>query len=264
MSEIRASLVKELRDLTGAGMMDCKRALTETGGDLEQARQLLRERGMASAAKRAERQVTEGKVLAHLDDGRGTMVAIGCETEPVSNNEDFLAYAVHVLDVVRAEGPESAGALEEERVELVAKINENIVVAGAARFEAENGEVVHAYVHRPADKIGVLVRMTGSEELARMLAQHISFANPRCLSREEVPEQEVAGERAIYEKLPEVESKPEQVRLKIVEGMLAKRLYAEVALLDQAWIHEPSLSVGKALSERGAEVREFVRYALGR
>jgi elongation factor Ts len=263
VADIPASLVKELRDQTGAGMMDTKRALVETDGDLEEARRLLRERGMASAAKRAGREVTEGRVLASVDGRTGTLVAIGCETEPVSNNEDFLAFARAVLDRVEADGPEAAEALEDERVALVARIGENIVVAGAARFTAEEGERVEAYVHRPAEKIGVLVRIAGgTPEFARMLAQHISFASPDVTARDELDPARVDEERALFERLPDVTSKPEQVRPKIVEGMLGKRFFAEIVLLDQPWIHDTSLTVGKALAENGAEVREFVRYAL--
>jgi elongation factor Ts len=263
VTEISAKLVKELRDMTGAGMMECKRALVETGGDVEEAQLLLRERGMASAGKRAGRETTEGKVLAEVEDHRGAMVAVGCETEPVSKNEDFLRYARRVLEVVSEQGPDAVAELEEERLALVARIGENIAVRGAARMESVNGEVLEAYVHRPAEKIGVLIRLAGGDrELARMLAQHISFANPQYASRDEVPEDAIAGERAIYEKLPDVVSKPEQVRPKIVEGMLGKRFFAEVVLADQPWIHETSLTVGKALEERGAEIREFVRFAL--
>jgi elongation factor Ts len=263
VTEISAKLVKELRDMTGAGMMECKRALVETSGDVEEAQRLLRERGMASAGKRAGRETTEGKVLAEVEDHRGAMVAVGCETEPVSKNEDFLRYARRVLEVVSEQGPDAVAELEEERLALVARIGENIAVRGAARMESVNGEVLEAYVHRPAEKIGVLIRLAGGDrELARMLAQHISFANPQYASRDEVPDDAIAGERAIYEKLPDVVSKPEQVRPKIVEGMLGKRFFAEIVLADQPWIHETSLTVGKALEERGAEIREFVRFAL--
>jgi elongation factor Ts len=263
VTEISAKLVKELRDRTGAGMMECKRALVETGGDVEEAQRLLRERGMASAGKRAGRETTEGKVLADVADHRGAMVAVGCETEPVSKNEDFLGYARQVLEVVSEKGPDAVDELEEERIALVARIGENIAVRGAARMESENGEVLEAYVHPPAEKIGVLIRLAGADrDLARMLAQHISFANPQYASRDEVPEDVIAGERAIYEKLPDVISKPEQVQPKIVDGMLGKRFFAEVVLADQPWIHETSLTVGKALEERGAEIREFVRFAL--
>jgi elongation factor Ts len=263
VTEVTAKLVKELRDQTGAGMMECKRALVETGGDVEEAQRLLRERGMASAGKRAGRETTEGKVLAGVEDRRGALVAVGCETEPVSKNEDFLGYARRVLEVVSEQGPDAVDELEEERIALVARIGENVAVRGAARMEAGNGEVLEAYIHPPAEKIGVLIRLAGGDrDLARMLAQHISFANPQYTSRDEVPEEAIAGERAIYEKLPDVVSKPEQVRPQIVEGMLGKRFFAEVVLADQPWIHETSLTVGKALEERGAEIREFVRFSL--
>ena len=263
-TEIPAALVKELRDLTGAGMMDCKRALVESGGDLEAARQALREKGLAEAGKRAGRETSEGKVVAHVDDRSGAIAALGCETEPVSGNEEFLAFAQHLLDLVRAEGAGAADSLEDERTELVAKLGENIVVVGAERFEADEGEVVAAYIHPPAQKIGVLVHARSTPELARMVAMHIAAAKPVFLSRDEVPGADVAQERSIYEKLPEVESKPEDVRGKIVEGMLAKRFFAQAVLLDQAWVHDPSITVGQALAEHGAELVAFVRYNVGR
>jgi len=264
MSEtIAASLVKELRDLTGAGMMDCKRALEETGGDLEEARRILREKGIAAAGKRAGRETSEGKVLTRVEEReRGALVAVGCETEPVSRNEEFLAYAQHILDVVYTEGPEAARDLEEERVELVAKIGENIEVRGTARFEAGSGEVLAAYVHPPAEKIGVLVRARASVELARQLAMHIAASRPRYVSRDDVPEQEIATERSIYEKLPEVGEKPEHIRPQIVEGMLAKRFFADTVLEDQQWIHDDSKKVGQVLREHEAGVHEFVRFSL--
>jgi elongation factor Ts len=263
-TEIPAALVKELRDLTGAGMMDCKRALVEAGGDLEAARQSLREKGLAEAGKRAGRDTTEGRVAAHAEGAKGAIVAVGCETEPVSGNEEFLDFVQHVLDVVRVEGPAAAEALEEERVELVAKLGENIAVVGADRYEAaEEGDVVADYIHPPAQKIGVLVHAKATPELARMVAMHIAAAKPVYLSRDEVPEADVAEERSVYEKLPEVESKPDEVRGTIVEGMLAKRFFAQTVLLDQAWVHDPGLSVGKALAEHGAEVKAFVRYNVG-
>ena len=261
---IPAALVKELRDLTGAGMMDCKRALVESGGDLEAARQALREQGLAEAGKRAGRETSEGKVVSRVDGAAGAIVAVGCETEPVSANEEFLAFAQHVLDLVSVEGPAAADALEDERTELVAKLGENIVVVGAERYEAGEGEVVADYIHPPAQKIGVLVKARSTPELARMVAMHIAAAKPVYLTRADVPETDVVEERSIYEKLPEVESKPEEVRGKIVDGMLAKRFFAQTVLLDQAWVHDPSLTVGQALAEHGAEVEAFVRYNVGR
>jgi elongation factor Ts len=263
MTDISAALVKQLRDQTGAGMMDCKRALVETGGDIEEARRLLREKGLAEAGKRAGRETTEGKVLARTENGRGAMVAVGCETEPVSNNEEFLAFARRLLESVERQGPEVADSFEDERAELVAKLGENIVVNGAERYEAEDTEVVSAYIHPPAQKIGVLVRAKASPDLARLVAMHIAASRPTYVSREQIPEAEVNAERAIYEKLPDIESKPDDVRPRIVEGMLEKRFFAQNVLADQPWIHDPDLTVGRALAEHGAEVRDFVRYNVG-
>ncbi len=261
-TEISAALVKELRDETGAGMMDCKRALQETGGDVDAAKRLLRERGMAAAGKRAGRETTEGIVLSRISDEYGTLVAVGCETEPVSKNEEFLAFADRVLERVERDGPEAAAELEEERVELVGKIGENVAVRGTARFQKEGDETLAAYVHPPANKIGVLVRVRGSAELARQLAMHISFAAPRYTTRDEVPAEEVDAERSIYENSDEVQSKPEQVRGNIVEGMLRKRFFAQTALLDQEWIHESGKTVGQVLQAQNAEVLGFARYAV--
>jgi elongation factor Ts len=262
MSEISAELVKALREMTGAPMMDCKRALQDAGGDLDAAKQLLRERGMAQATKRAGQETTEGVVLARVDDSKGTIVAVGSETEPVSKNEEFRAFAERVLDAVEKNGPEAVSSLEDERTELVGKIGENIAVRGAARFESSNGEALAAYVHPPANKIGVLVKAEGPPDAARRLAMHIAFAAPRYTTRDEIPEEEIVSERSVYEKLPEVESKPEQARPKIVEGMLGKRFFAETVLAEQAWIHEPKKTVAQALKEEGLKVLEFERYAL--
>jgi elongation factor Ts len=260
---ISASQVKELRDRTGAGMMECKRALVEAEGDLEEARRILRERGLAAAGKRAGRETTEGKVLARVEDGRGTLVAVGCETEPVAKNEEFLAFARKLLEVVHDRGPDTVHELEPERLELVGRIGENIVVSGSERLEAEDGDVLSAYIHPPAEKIGVLVRAKSTPELARLVAMHVAFANPRFATRDEVPEDEIAAERQILEKLPDLADKPDHIRAQIVEGRLAKGFFADAVLADQAWIHDPDLNVGQALAEHGAEVREFVRYNVG-
>jgi elongation factor Ts len=261
--QISASLVKELRDRTGAGMMAAKRALEETGGDVEAAQRLLREQGMAAAGKRAGRATTEGEVLATISGTVGALVAVGCETEPVSKNEKFLAFAEAVLEAVEADGQEAVAGLEEQRLELIGQLGENIEVAGATRMEAAEGELLAEYVHPPANKIGVLVRVKGDDPAAaRRLAMHVSFAAPRFRSVDEVPEEELANERAIYENQADVQSKPEEVRAKIVEGRLRKEFLSGVALSEQSWIHDPSLTVGKALEEAGLEVVEFVRYAL--
>ena len=261
--QISASLVKELRDRTGAGMMAAKRALEETGGDVEAAQRLLREQGMAAAGKKAGRATTEGEVLATISGNVGVLVAIGCETEPVSKNEKFLAFAEAVLEAVEAGGPEAVDGLDEQRRELIGQLGENIEVAGATRMEAGEGELLAEYVHPPANKIGVLVRVKGGDPAAaRRLAMHVSFAAPRFRSVDEVPEEELANERAIYENQADVQSKPEEVRAKIVEGRLRKEFLSGVALSEQSWIHDPSLTAGKALEEAGLEVVEFVRYAL--
>jgi elongation factor Ts len=262
MTEISAELVKTLRQMTGAPMMDCKRALQDADGDLEAAKQLLRERGMAQASKRAGQETTEGVVLARVDDSKGTIVAVGSETEPVSKNEEFRAFAERVLDAVEKDGPGAVAALEDERSELVGKIGENVAVRGAARFESANGEAVAAYIHPPANKIGVLVKAEGPPETARRLAMHIAFAAPRYATRDEVSEEEIANERSVYEKLPEVESKPMEARPKIVEGMLGKRFFGQTVLAEQAWIHEPKKTVAEALEEEGLKVLGFERYAL--
>jgi len=266
VAEISAALVKELREATGAGMMDCKRALEETGGDIEAARTLLREKGMAQAGKRAGRETTEGKVGVRVKDGVGTLVAIGCETEPVSNNEAFLAYAERVLDAVERDGEAAVESLEDERVELVAKLGENIVVVGAKRMEAGEGETLAQYVHPPANKIGVLVKVRGEDEgTARMLAMHISFGAPTWARREEVPEEVVAAERSVYLNSDELQGKPEGARDKIVEGMLNKRFFAAQpggVLLDQPYIHDTGKTVAQALADSGLELVEFQRYSV--
>ena len=262
---ISATLVKELRDRTGAGMMDCKRALQETDGDIDAAVVLLREKGMAQAAKRAGRETTEGKVGYRLanDGSKGTMVAVGCETEPVSNNEEFLEYAKNVLEAVEAKGVGAESELEDERVALSSKLGEYIAVVGAARFEALDGAKIHAYAHAPHNKFGALVQVRGGDdERGRKVAMHIVAQRPRWIGREDVPEETVAAEREIFANSDEVQGKPEQAREKIVEGMLNKRFFGANVLVDQEWIHDSSKTVGQALKEAGGEVLEFEVFAL--
>jgi elongation factor Ts len=260
---ISASLVKELRDQTGAGMMDAKRALVETGGDIEAARTLLRERGLASAAKRAGRETTEGLVGYRSSDHRGTMVAVGCETEPVSKNDEFQAFAKRVLDAVDENGVDAVEQLDEERQELIHKLGENIVVLPPARFELVDGGVIEGYVHPPANKLGVLVQLRGGDKgVARKVAMHIAASAPQWVSREDVPEEIIAAERDIFANSEEVLSKPEQAREKIVEGMLNKRFFGAQVLNDQPWVHDAAKTVAQALADEGAEVLEFERFAL--
>ena len=265
MTAIAATLVKELRDLTGAGMMDAKRALVETGGDIEAAQKLLREKGLGQAAKRAGRETTEGKVGYTLsgDAKQGAIVALGCETDFVANSDDFQAFAEKALKLVDAEGVDALAQLEDERVDLVATLGENITVVGAARFEAVDGGLIAGYAHPPANKLGTLVQVRGADaELGRFVAMHIAASAPQWVSREDVPEDVVAAEREIYANSDEVNSKPEQAREKIVDGMLNKRFFAARVLTEQPWIHDTGKTVGQALSEAGAEVLEFERLSL--
>ena len=260
---ISASLVKELREQTGAGMMDCKRALEEAGGDIEAARVLLRERGMASAAKRAGRETTEGLVGYRISEKHGTMVAVGCETEPVSKNDEFQSFAKKVLDAVDSRGIDAVEELEEERQELIAKLGENIVVPRPARFEALEGGVIDGYVHPPAKKLGVLVQLRGGDTgLARKLAMHIAASGPQWIGRDDVPADVITSEREIYANSDEVLAKPDGAREKIVEGMLNKRFFGAQVLNEQLWIHDTTKTVGQALADQGAEVLEFERFAL--
>jgi elongation factor Ts len=262
MADIPADLVRQLRERTGAGMMDCKRSLQETDGDLDAAEKLLREKGITQAAKRSDRKTTEGKVAIDLGATVAAMVAVGCETEPVSNNEEFLIFVQRVLDAVSHDGPKgSASELDDERVELVAKLGENIVVRDTVRFEGKEGEILSGYVHPPAHKIGVLVHGTGKPDVARLLAMHVAAAAPQYLRRADVPEAEVTAERGILAKQPDVDSKPEEVRGKIVEGRIQK-WYAVRVLEEQDWVHDTDKNVGQALQEAGFDVIEFRRFAL--
>lgn len=268
MTEISASLVKELRETTGAGMMDCKRALQETEGDLDAARVLLRERGMAAAGKRADRATTEGLVGVIVDAGVASIVGIGCETEPVSKNDAFQAFGEAVLRAVHADGPDAAARFEAERTDLITQLGENIVIAGIGRHQVPRGDdgVLAGYVHPPAHKIGVVVHLDGGPaELARQLAMHISFAAPDYITRDEIAADALEAERQIFLNSDEVQSKPEAAREKIVDGMLAKRFFAAApggVLVDQAWIHDSSRTVGQALADAGATVKGFTRVSV--
>jgi elongation factor Ts len=261
MTEISAAMVKQLRDATSAGMMDCKRALQETDGDFDAAVKILREKGMASAAKRADRETSEGIVLARVDGSVGAIVAVGCETEPVSKNEDFRDFAESVLDAAFEGG--DPGDLEEQRVDVAARLGENVQVVGSRRLESSDGEYFDVYLHTPQNRIGALVLARGgTQELAHQLALHIASARPTYTTREEIPAELVDAEREILLKSDEVESKPAEVREKIVEGMLNKKFYGESVLLEQAWIHDGSLTVGKALAQGGLELVDYAWFSV--
>jgi elongation factor Ts len=261
MTEISAAMVKQLRDATSAGMMDCKRALQETDGDFDAAVKILREKGMASAAKRADRETSEGLVLAKAAGFTAAIVAVGCETEPVSKNDDFRAFADAVLDAAFDGG--DPGDLEEQRVDVAARLGENVQVVGTRRLEAGDGEYFDVYLHTPQNKIGALVLARGgSQELAHQLALHIASARPTYTNREEIPAELVDAEREILLKSDEVESKPAEVREKIVEGMLNKKFFGESVLLEQTWIHEGGLTVGRALQQGGLELVDYAWFSV--
>ncbi len=263
MTEISAAMVKQLRDATSAGMMDCKRALQETDGDYDAAIKLLREKGMASAAKRADRETNEGIVLVRIDGDTGAIAAVGCETEPVSKNDDFRAFAQRVLDAVFEGGEDAPATLDAERIELGARLGENIQILGSRRLTAGDGESLVGYVHPPANKIGVLVEGKGSAEVARQLAMHISFARPTYSSRDEVPAELVEAERQILLNQDDIQSQPEEKRAMIVEGRLNKRFFGESVLGEQAWIHDDKLNVDKALVQGGFQLVDYAWFSVG-
>ena len=227
-AEISAQLVRELREQTGAGMMDCKRALQETNGDIEAAVVLLREKGMANAAKRADRATTEGLVGYRLaDDGsRGTMVAVGCETEPVSKNEEFQAFGKKVLDAVEAEGierrrPARRGA---GRSCPASSARTSPSPARLASRPSRADASARTSTRRRTSSASSCSCAAATTSSARNLAMHISWSDPRWIGREDVPDDLVAAEREIYLNSDEVQSKPEQAREKIVDGMLEQAL----------------------------------------
>ena len=264
MTEISAAMVKQLRDATSAGMMDCKRALQETAGDFDAAVKLLREKGMAQAAKRAGRETSEGKVDVRIDGNAGAIAAVGTETEPVSKNDEFQAFVAKVLESVLAQGDEAVDALEPDRVEVAAKLAENIQIIGANRMEASDGELLSSYVHPPG-KVGALVRTKGGDpQAARSLALHLTFARPTYATRDEVPQELVDAEREILSNAEEVLAKPENVRGKIVEGQLNKKFYGESVLTEQTWYRadEATGTVAQVLKERGIELLDYAWYSV--
>jgi elongation factor Ts len=273
---ISAGDVKELRERTGAGMMDCKRALEETGGDMEAAIDLLRSRGAAKAAKRAGRETAEGTVASHLADGVGALVELNCETDFVARTDDFRSLAVELARHLAGhggalDGTASGDALLDQPYQggartvgdvvtgVSAKTGEHIVVRRVARFEAA-GEL-SSYVHMTG-KIGVLVELEGAADadVARDVAMHIAAARPLAVTAAEIAPEVVERERAVYLEQVRQEGKPEAIQSKIVEGKLRK-FYQEQALMEQAFVKDPDRTVAQVLG--GARVRRFARFELG-
>lgn len=282
MAEITAGAVKSLRDRTGAGMMDCKRALEETGGDEEAAIDLLRKRGAAKAAKRAGREVSEGYVHVDEDDGRAVMVEVLTETDFVARSDDFQAFARALADRVAGEDLPDGEVLEGEDVlerfgeglrqelnALRARVGENVQLGRVVRFEVPRGNSLASYVHF-GNRIGVLVELEGGEgssaarDLARDVAMHAAAARPSGIRPEDLPEEVRDRERKLLREQAEGEGKPPQIVDKIVEGRMRK-FYEENALLEQAFVRDPDRKVRDLLAaaDGDLDIRRFVRFEVG-
>ncbi|HUA89446.1 MAG TPA: translation elongation factor Ts [Steroidobacteraceae bacterium] len=269
---ITADAVKQLRERTGAGMMECKRALVETKGDLDAAAELMRKQGLAKADKKAARVAAEGVVVVARshDHKSAAMVEINCETDFVAREQDFRGFAHAVAESALAARPADLAALgaaklasgesvEEKRRALVAKIGENISVRRLARLESSDH--LGAYLH--GTRIGVLVSIKGgSADLAHDLAMHIAASNPRYLSAAQVPPEVVAKEREILTEQAANEGKPPEIVAKMVEGRLRKAL-GEITLAGQPFVKDPDVTVEKLLKGAKAEVVAFERFEVG-
>lgn len=273
MAQITAALVKELRERTGAGMMDCKKALTAVEGDMDKAIDFLREKGLSAAAKKASRVAAEGVVASYVsEDGKvGVIVEINCETDFVAKTDNFKALVNAIAAHIAATNPADMDALMASEIEgktvsalvteSIAKIGENISVRRFARYEVPEG-VVAAYIHG-GGKIGVLVNMQGgSAELGKDVAMHIAAANPSYLNREQVPASELEHEKEVLSEQARNEGKPEKIIEKMVIGRIQK-FYKEVCLLDQEFVKDPDQTIAKLLKANNAEVAEFARFQLG-
>lgn len=266
MAAVTAAMVKELRERTGLGMMECKNALVEAGGDIEAAIEELRKSSGMQAAKKAGRTAAEGVVAARVaeDGSRGVIIEVNSETDFVARDDHFRSFVDTVVE--KAFNDQQAtlesltsGELEKEREALVQKIGENI---GVRRLDRAEAEVVGSYVHSNF-RIGVLVALKGgSTELARDVAMHVAAVNPRVATTDQMPEDVVAKEREIYSAQAADSGKPANIVEKMVEGRLRKFL-AENTLVEQPFVKNPDQTVGQLLNEAGAEILGFVRYEVG-
>lgn len=276
MAEITASMVKELRELTGLGMMECKKALAESNGDMKAAEDLLRVKSGAKASKASSRVTAEGIVGAFLAaDGKlAAMVEVNCETDFVAKNDDFRAFAAAIAELVARQNPSDVAAIanlaidgatvEAKRQALVQKIGENISVRRFQRFES--GNRLMQYLHG-GGRIGVTVEYSGgSEAVGKDVAMHVAASvaaiRPVCVSREQVPAELVERERQIYLAQAKESGKPEDIAKKMVEGRIQKYL-AEVTLLGQPFVKNPDETVEKYLKANGAAVQSFALYVVG-
>ena len=272
---VTASLVKELREKTGAGMMDCKKVLTETDGDMEKAIELLRERGIAKAAKKSGRVAAEGIVEAYIsEDGKvGAIVEVNSETDFVGKNEEFRTFVMNVAKQVVEKNPadvesllaqdsieEPGKTVQEVLVGKIATIGENLNIRRFARFASEG--LVEKYIHGDG-KIAVLINMKkGSKEVAKDVCMQIAAARPEYLNEESVPAERIEKEKEILKIQTMNEGKPEAIAEKIVEGRIGK-FFSEICLLDQQFVKNPDIKVSQLLKEKDAEVVEFARFEKG-
>ena len=272
---ITASLVKDLREKTGAGMMDCKKVLTETDGDMEKAIELLRERGIAKAAKKSGRIAAEGLVEAYIsENGKvGSVVEVNSETDFVAKNEEFKTFVMNVAKQVVDKNPkdveellaqdsieEPGKTVNEVLVEKIATIGENMNIRRFARFESEG--VVEKYIHGDG-KIAVLVNMKkGTNEVAKDVCMQIAAARPEFLDEASVPADRLEKEKEILKAQTMNEGKPEAIAEKIVQGRIGK-FFGEVCLLDQAFVKNPDMKISQLLKENNSEVVEFARFEKG-
>jgi len=269
---ITASLVKELRERTGAGMMDCKKALVETDGDAEAAAELLRKKGQASAAKKAGRVAAEGcvKIATDADSKNVAIMEVNCETDFVAKDENFLAFADAAVALALSEQTEDLDALgnsklpsgetlEEARNALIAKIGENIGVRRVSLVQAE-GQVAQ-YVH--GARIGAIVDVVGGDaDLGRDVAMHVAAAAPVAVSEAEVPAEQLEKEKNFQTEQALAEGKPPEIVEKMITGRMRKYL-AEITLVGQAFVKDPDVTVGKLLEQNGASVAGFFRIEVG-
>ena len=272
---VTASLVKELREKTGAGMMDCKKVLTETDGDMEKAIELLRERGIAKAAKKSGRVAAEGLVEAYIsEDGKvGAIVEVNSETDFVAKNEEFKTFVMNVAKQVVEKNPkdvedllnqeatfEAGKTVNEALVGKIATIGENLSIRRFARFES-NG-LLESYIHGDG-KIAVLISMTkGDKELAKDLCMQIAAARPEYLNEQSVPAERVEKEKEILKVQTMNEGKPEAIAEKIVQGRIRK-FFEEICLVDQVFVKDSNMKVSELLKQKDAEVVEFARFEKG-
>jgi elongation factor Ts len=255
--------IATLRQMTGAGMLDCKNALEEADGDIEKAAQILREKGLAGAAKRSDRDASEGAVAAVRSGDAAAVVELRCETDFVAKSGEFVALADELAALVAAKGEDATSELEGEIERLRTTLKENISVGRVRRLVAEPGQVVDTYVHRQNDR-GVnavaLVLDGGSEELAHDIAVHIAFTKPSYLSRDEVPEDEVAAERATLETISRNEGKPEAALPKIIDGRLTG-WFKERVLLEQGYVRDEKQTISAMLGS--ARIVAFAQVVIG-